>query len=46
MVATAPTTAQDPMGAGGVAILSGGFTALWLVSASLFHRSARVEVAA
>jgi len=43
MVATAPVTAQDPMGASGVAILSGGFTALWLVSAALFQRSARAE---
>lgn len=44
MVATAPITARDPMGAGGVAILSAVFTALWLGSAALFHRSARTEV--
>lgn len=43
MVATAPITARDPMGAGGVAMLSGVFTALWLTSAALFHRSARQE---
>lgn len=45
MVATAPITARDPMGAGGVAALSGVFVALWLVSAALFHRSARAEAA-
>ena len=42
MVATAPITAQDPNGAGGVLMLSSLFMALWLVSAALFHRSARL----
>jgi hypothetical protein len=43
-VATAPSTARDdPMGAIGVLMLSGFFAALWLVSAALFHRSARLE---
>ena len=46
MVATAPITARDPMGAGGVAMLSGVFVALWLASAALFHRSARADAAA
>jgi len=47
MVATAPITARvDPMGPSGVALLSGVFVALWLVSAALFHRSARAEAAA
>lgn len=42
-VATAPSTARDePMGAIGVLALSGFFAALWLISAALFHRSARV----
>lgn len=41
-VATAPSTARDePMGALGVLALSGVFAALWLLSAALFHRSAR-----
>lgn len=41
VVATAPSTARDdPMGAIGVLALSGGFTALWLISAALFYRSA------
>ena len=40
VVATAPSTARDePMGAIGVLTLSGFFTALWLVSAALFHTS-------
>lgn len=42
-VATAPSTAQDPMGPAGVLTLSGIFVALWLVSAALFHRSAQLE---
>jgi peptidoglycan/LPS O-acetylase OafA/YrhL len=43
-VATAPSTARDePMGAIGVLVLSGGFTALWLLSAALFHASVRQE---
>lgn len=42
-VATAPSTASDPMGVAGVLILSGVFVALWLVSAALFHRSARLQ---
>lgn len=42
VVATAPSTARDdPMGAAGVLTLSGGFTALWLLAAALFARSAR-----
>jgi hypothetical protein len=45
-VATAPSTARDPMGATGVLALSGVFAALWLVSAALFHRSARQEASA
>ncbi|HST35486.1 MAG TPA: hypothetical protein VLK25_02500 [Allosphingosinicella sp.] len=41
-VGTAPATARiEPMGAAGVLMLSGGFVALWLISAALFHRSAR-----
>jgi hypothetical protein len=41
MVATAPITARvDPMGPQGVLLLTGLFTALWLASAALFHRSA------
>ena len=41
LVATAPSTARiEPMGAAGVLMLSGGFIALWLLSAALFHRSA------
>jgi hypothetical protein len=46
-VATAPSTAPvEPMGAIGVLALSGVFTALWLVSAALFHTSARREALA
>lgn len=42
VVATAPSTARDdPMGPMGVLALSGGFAALWLLSAASFHRSAR-----
>ncbi len=42
VVATAPSTARDdPMGPIGVLALSAGFASLWLVSAFLFHRSAR-----
>ncbi len=42
VVATAPSTARDdPMGPAGVLALSGGFASLWLISAVLFHRSAR-----
>jgi len=45
MFATAPITARvEPMGSAGVAALSGVFTALWLISAGLFHRSARQEL--
>ena len=44
-VATAPSTArEEPMGALGVLILSSGFTAMWLIAAALFHKSARQEV--
>ena len=46
MVATAPITARDPAGPLGVAVLTAGFTALWLISAALFHRSARAQAAA
>jgi len=46
MVATAPITARDPMGASGAAALSALFVALWLISAALFHRSARPQAAA
>jgi len=43
-VATAPSTARfEPMGAGGVAMLSAMFVALWLVAAGLFWRSAGQE---
>ena len=42
-VATAPSTARDPMGATGVLMLSGVFAGLWLVSAALFHKSAQQE---
>ena len=45
MVATAPITARvEPMGPSGVLMLTGMFTALWLVSAGLFHMSARREL--
>ena len=45
VVATAPSTAiDDPKGPLGVLALSGGFTALWLLAAFLFHRSARLEL--
>ncbi|MCL6699531.1 hypothetical protein LZ496_12140 [Sphingomonas sp. NSE70-1] len=44
-VATAPSTASDPMGATGVLKLSGFFVLLWLIAAALFHRSARSEAA-
>jgi len=43
-IATAPSTLRDdPKGPTGVLVLSGGFVALWLVSAFLFHRSARAD---
>jgi hypothetical protein len=42
LAATDPSTASDPRGVGGVVLLSGYFTALWLISAALFHRSARM----
>lgn len=41
MVATAPITARDPMGAAGVLMLSSFFIALWLISAAAFWRAAR-----
>jgi hypothetical protein len=42
VVATAPSTVRDdPKGPMGVLLLSGGFVVLWLISAALFHRSAR-----
>lgn len=41
-VATAPSTViADSKGPLGVLVLSGGFTALWLLAAFLFQRSAR-----
>ena len=41
-IATAPVTARvEPNGPAGVLALSAGFTALWLLSGFLFHRSAR-----
>jgi len=46
-IATAPSTVRDdPKGAIGVLVLSAGFVALWLVSAALFHRSARIAAGA
>jgi len=43
VIATAPSTVRDdPKGPLGVLVLSGGFIALWLLSAALFHRSARL----
>lgn len=42
VIATAPSTVRDdPKGPLGVLVLSAGFAALWLLSAALFHRSAR-----
>ncbi len=43
-VATAPSTALDPMNVAGVLLLSAIFVTLWLVSAALFHRSARARL--
>ena len=44
MVATAPVTARvEPMGPGGVLLLSGLFVALWLAAAALFQWSAHHE---
>jgi hypothetical protein len=41
-VATAPSTViNDAKGPLGVLVLSGGFTALWLLAGFFFHRSAR-----
>ncbi|HVQ10258.1 MAG TPA: hypothetical protein VMS43_17715 [Allosphingosinicella sp.] len=41
-IATAPSTLRDdPKGPLGVLVLSAGFAVLWLISAALFHRSAR-----
>ena len=45
-VATAPSTARDPMGARGVVLLSSLFVSLWLASAALFHRSGTREATA
>jgi hypothetical protein len=45
LMATAPATAQAPEGVARVVLLGGYFTALWLVSATLFYRSARPEAA-
>jgi hypothetical protein len=42
VIATAPSTVRaDPKGPLGVLALSAGFTALWLISAALFHKAAR-----
>ena len=44
VIATAPSTMRDdPKGPLGVLVLSAGFAALWLLSAALFHRSARAR---
>lgn len=43
LTATDPSTASDPRGVGGVLLLSGYFTALWLVAAAAFWRAARRE---
>jgi len=43
LTVTDPSTASDPRGVAGFVLLSGYFTALWLVSAALFWRSARVS---
>lgn len=40
MLATAPSNARDAMA---VIVLSSGFAALWLISAALFQRSARLS---
>ena len=46
-VATAPATViNDAKGPLGVAVLSAGFTTLWLLAAFLFHRAARRQGAA
>ena len=46
MIATAPITARvEPMGPAGVLTVSGFFLALWLISAALFHHSARQDFA-
>ena len=43
-VATAPITARvEPMGATGVLVLTSLFSAMWLISAGLFHYSARAD---
>ena len=42
-IATAPITARlEPNGGAGVLALSAGFTALWLLAAALFGKSARL----
>jgi len=42
VIATAPSTVRDDAkGPLGVLVLSGGFVALWLLAAALFHKSAR-----
>jgi hypothetical protein len=41
LTVTNPSTASDPRGIAGFLLLSGYFTALWLVSAVLFYWSAR-----
>lgn len=44
VVATAPSTVlNDTKGPTGVLVLSAGFVVLWLVSAALFHKSARPD---
>ena len=42
-VSTAPITASDPNGPLGVALLSAGFVALWLLAAWSFQASARAN---
>jgi hypothetical protein len=44
-VATAPATAQDPNGPGGVVLLSAGLIALWLLAAWAFQRGASAGAA-
>jgi hypothetical protein len=42
VIATAPSTVRDdPKGPLGVLVLSGGFVALWLISAALFHKASQ-----
>jgi hypothetical protein len=45
LAATDPSAASDPKGIAGILLVGSYFTALWLVSSVLFHRSARAEEA-